>query len=179
MKNSTAKCIGHPGHAAEHSCRTRNTIRRMYPSRIGENPMIVRTKLMSNGWTCSSSRVDFRIPGIPHSTVEKVETNRKEKVRRLIEQFENHPNWNMLLMDYKKSEEMNHVSRESKDLITEMGNTEIFEFYETSSKRQCSDCALYWRIVIVYCTCGNARSLRRCIDFTTKTDLTHCRFQDT
>ena len=40
--------------------------------------------------TCSSSRVDFRIPGIPHSTVEKVETNRKEKVRRLIEQFENH-----------------------------------------------------------------------------------------
>ena len=40
--------------------------------------------------TCSSSRLDFRIPGIPHSTVEKVETNRKEKVRRLIEQFENH-----------------------------------------------------------------------------------------
>ena len=40
--------------------------------------------------TCSSSRVDFRIPGIPHSTVEKVETKRKEKVRRLIEQFENH-----------------------------------------------------------------------------------------
>ena len=38
----------------------------------------------------SSSRADFRIPGIPHSTVEKVETNRKEKVRRLIEQFENH-----------------------------------------------------------------------------------------
>ena len=25
--------------------------------------------------TCGSSRVDFRIPGIPHSTVEKVETN--------------------------------------------------------------------------------------------------------
>ena len=25
--------------------------------------------------TCSSSRVDFRIPGIPHSTVEQVETN--------------------------------------------------------------------------------------------------------
>ena len=40
--------------------------------------------------TCSSSRVDSRIPGIPHSIVEKVETNRKEKLRRLIEQFESH-----------------------------------------------------------------------------------------
>ena len=30
--------------------------------------------------TCTSSRVDFRIPGIPHSTVEQVETNRKESL---------------------------------------------------------------------------------------------------
>ena len=91
---------------------------------------------------------------MPHSTVEQVETNRKEKVRRSIEQFERHPNRNMLLEDIKKSEEINHFGRESKDLITEMGNNEIFEFYETSSKRQCSDCALYWEIGIVYCTCG-------------------------
>ena len=59
----------------------------------------------------------------------------KEKVRRLIEQFENHPNRNMLLKDYKKSEEINHFSQDSKDLVTEMGNNEILEFYETSSKR--------------------------------------------
>ena len=72
---------------------------------------------------------------------EQVETNRKEKVRRSIEQFENHPNKNMLLRDYKKSEEINHFSQESKDLITEMGNKEILEFYETSSKGQCPDCA--------------------------------------
>ena len=33
--------------------------------------------------TCGSDHcVDFRIPGIPHSAVEQVETNRKEKVRR-------------------------------------------------------------------------------------------------
>ena len=60
----------------------------------------------------------------------------------------------MLLKDSKKSEEINHFSRESKDLITEMGNNKIFEFYETSSKRQCSDCALNWEIGLVYCTCG-------------------------
>ena len=35
-----------------------------------------------------------------------------------------------------------------------MGNNEIFEFYETSSKRQCPDCALYREIGIVYSTCG-------------------------
>ena len=34
-----------------------------------------------------------------------------------------------------------------------MGNNDIFEFYETS-KRQCLDCAAYWEIGIVYCTCG-------------------------
>ena len=60
----------------------------------------------------------------------------------------------MLLKDFNKSEDINHFSREWKDLITEMSNNEIFEFYETSSKRQCSDCALYLEIGIVYCTCG-------------------------
>ena len=48
----------------------------------------------------------------------------------------------MLLKDFEKSEEINHFSQESKDLITEMGNYEIFEFYETSSKRQCPDLRL-------------------------------------
>ena len=60
----------------------------------------------------------------------------------------------MLLNDFEKSEEINHFSQESKDLITEMGYNEIFEFYETSSKRRCPDCALYREIGIVHCTCG-------------------------
>ena len=59
----------------------------------------------------------------------------------------------MLLKDFDNSEEINHFNEESKDLITEMGYTEIFEFCETSSKRQCSDCALYWELGIVFCTC--------------------------
>ena len=37
--------------------------------------------------TCSSSCVYFRIPSIPHSTVEQVETTRKETVRRFVEHF--------------------------------------------------------------------------------------------
>ena len=65
---------------------------------------------------------DFRIPGIPHSAVGQVETNREEKVRRLIDQFESHRNRIMLLKDYKKSEEINQFSQESKDWINEMGS---------------------------------------------------------
>ena len=60
----------------------------------------------------------------------------------------------MLLKDFEKSEEINHFSQESMDLTTEMGNNEIFEFYETSSKRQCPDCAFVGEIGVVYCTCG-------------------------
>ena len=105
--------------------------------------------------TCGSDHcVDFRIPGIP--LLNKLK-NRKEKVRRIIEQFESHPNKNMLLKDYKKSEEMNHFSQESKDLIIAMG--QLFESCETSSKRQYPDCATNWEIGIVYCTCGKCMQL--------------------
>ena len=49
---------------------------------------------------------------------------------------------------------MNAFCEKSKKLITDMGNTEIFELCETSSKKQCPDCALCWEIGIVYCSCG-------------------------
>ena len=35
-----------------------------------------------------------------------------------------------------------------------MNNTEIFELCETSSKKQCPDCALFWEIGNAHCTCG-------------------------
>ena len=115
--------------------------------------------------TCGSDHcVDFRIPGIPHSAVDQVETNRKSKVLRSIELFESHPNRNMLLKDCKKSQEINQFSQESKDLITAMGNNEIFEFYETSSKRQCPDCTLHWETGVVFAHAENACSHRKEMD---------------
>ena len=103
--------------------------------------------------TCRDN-VDYRIPGILHSTVQKEDSNRKEIVKRLIQQFENHPNRDSLIEDLNKTEEFNPFSEESKELITSMGNTEYFELCETSSEIQCPDCALYWEAVIIYCTCG-------------------------
>ena len=49
----------------------------------------------SQRWKCRKTcrgNVDYRIPGTPHSTVQKEDSNRKETVKRLIQQFENHPN---------------------------------------------------------------------------------------
>ena len=40
--------------------------------------------------TCRGN-VDYRIPGIPHSTVQKEDSNRKGIVKKLIQQFENQP----------------------------------------------------------------------------------------
>ena len=72
----------------------------------------------------------------------------------MIQQFENHPNKEFFLQDLNKTEEINTFSEKSKKLITDMGNTEIFELCETSSKKQCPDCSLYWGIGIVYCSRG-------------------------
>ena len=61
-----------------------------------------------------SGNVDKRIPGIPHSTVQQQDTNRKETVKKLIQQFENHPNKESFLQDLNKTENINKFSEESK-----------------------------------------------------------------
>ena len=105
--------------------------------------------------------MDYRILGIPLSAVEQQDTNRKDKVKRLIQQFENHPN---------KEQDLNHTEKiykfleKSQELIADMNNTEIFELCETSSKEQCSD-FLYWEI-IVHCICGRClKPLQRIKEF--------------
>ena len=45
-------------------------------------------------------------------------------------------------------------SNNSKAMIRELGNVELFELCETLPKVQCSHCLLYWNQGIVYCTCG-------------------------
>ena len=103
-----------------------------------------------------SSNIDYRIPSIPHSTVQQQDTNRKETVKKLIQQFENHPNKESFLQDLNQTEEINVFSKRSKKLINDVGSTEIFELCETSSKIQCPDCVLYWQIGIVFCSCGRS-----------------------
>ena len=45
------------------------------------------------------SNIDNRLPGLPQSTVQQQDTNRTETVKKLIQQFENHPNKESFLQD--------------------------------------------------------------------------------
>ena len=74
--------------------------------------------------------VDFRIQGLPHSTVQKEADDRREMVKKLIHQFDADPNRASLMEDLSKTEEFNQFSEMSKELISSMGNTEYFELCE-------------------------------------------------
>ena len=86
------------------------------------------------------NNVDHRIPGMPFAAVEQQDTNRNDKVKRLIQHFQSHPNKESSLQDLNQTEEINDVTKKSQKLIADMNNTEIFELCETSSKKECSDC---------------------------------------
>ena len=127
-------------HHREQSVQYRETCRSLLEGSRCEHPEESQRCLYREA--CRGN-VDYRIPGTPHTTVEKEDTNRKETVKRLIQQIENHPNRDSLKKDLNKNEEFNPFSGESKKLITDMDNTEIFALYETSSKMQCPGCAFF------------------------------------
>ena len=105
-------------------------------------------------WETARNTVDYRILGVPLSAVEQQDTHRKDKGKQLIEEFENHPNKESFIQDFKQTKEINEFSKESQDLNADMNNTEIFELCETSSKQQCLDCNFFWEAGSVYCSCG-------------------------
>ena len=72
-----------------------------------------------------SGNIDYRIQGIPHSAVQKEQSNRRDIFKILIQHFEMHPK-----KDLNKTEEFNSFSEKSKQLITSTGNTEYFELCE-------------------------------------------------
>ena len=96
--------------------------------------------------------MDFKIPGLPHSTVKQLQS---ANVRELIQKIENHPNRHALQRDLQQSQSFNPFSQESKQMIHEVGNIELCELLDTEPKTQCKVCLSYWDIGIVYCTCGH------------------------
>ena len=123
--------------------------------------------------------VDCRIQGIPHSTVQKEDPNRKEIAERPIQQLENHPNWDSLIQNLNKTQEFNPFSEKSKEMITSIDNTENFELWETSSKRQCPDCAYIEKRTLYTAHAANACSLQKGIDRWTRKDSTSSQLLDT
>ena len=96
-------------------------------------------------------KIDFRVPGLSHAVVEEAEHLR---VQNLVKRIENHPHREALHADLQQNNVYNPFSKNSKEMIRELGNVELFELCETILKEQCSHCLLYWNQGIVYCTCG-------------------------
>ena len=96
--------------------------------------------------------MDFKIPGLPRSSVKQLQS---VSFRELIQKIENHPNRHALQRDLQQSQSFNPFSQESKQMIHEVGNIELCELLDTEPKTQCKVCLSYWDIGIVHCTCGH------------------------
>ena len=108
-----------------------------------------------------SDNIDFRIQGLPHSTVRKRDDIRSETVKKLIRQFETHPNRESLMTELDKNQKFNPFNEKWRELIRSMGNTEYFEMCEIISEVQCQVCLQKWEIGIVCCTCGTCLQIEQ------------------
>ena len=96
--------------------------------------------------------MDFKIPGLPHSTVKQLHS---ASVRELIHKNEKHPHRHALQRDLQQSQSFNPFSAESKQMIHEVGKIELCELLDMEPKTQCKVCLSYWDVGIVCCTCGH------------------------
>ena len=96
--------------------------------------------------------MDFRIPQLPHSVVKHAESSR---VQELVKKIENHPDRRALQQDLRQNKAYNPFSAESKRMIQDVGNVEMFVLFDTDPKTQCKACLSYWSEGVVYCTCGH------------------------
>ena len=80
-------------------------------------------------------KIDFRVPGLSHAVVEEEEHLR---VQELVKRIENHPHREALHAELQQKNVYNPFSKNSKAMIPELGNVELFELCETFPKVQCS-----------------------------------------
>ena len=96
--------------------------------------------------------IDFRVPGLSHAVVKEAENFR---VQELVKKIESHPHRGAFQAGLQQKNVYNPYNKNSKEMIPELGNVELFELCETIPKVQCSQCLLYWNQRVIYCTCGH------------------------
>ena len=96
-------------------------------------------------------KIDFRVKGLSHAVVKEAEHLR---VQELVKMIESHPHREALQADLQQKNVYNPFSNNSKAMIRELGNVELFELCEIIPNVQCSHCFLYWNQGIVHCICG-------------------------
>ena len=83
--------------------------------------------------------IDFRVSGLPHAIVKQAEHFR---VHELVKKIERHPHREALQADLQQKNVYNPFSNNSKAMIRELDDVEIFELCETVPKVQCTQCLL-------------------------------------
>ena len=68
--------------------------------------------------------IHFRVSGLPHAVVKQAENFR---VRELVKKIESHPHRDALQADLQQNNAYNPFSEESKVMIRDVGNVELFE----------------------------------------------------
>ena len=96
--------------------------------------------------------IDFRVPRLSHAIVKEAEHFPVQKL--LKKKIESHPRREAHQADLQQNNVYNPFSNNSKAMIRELGNVELFELCETIPKVQCSHCLLFWNQGIICCTCG-------------------------
>ena len=84
------------------------------------------------------------------------ERSRTSPSSRACEKTENHLHREAFHADLQLKNVYNPFSKNSKEMIRELGNVELFELCETVPKVQCSHCLPSWNQGIVFCICGQA-----------------------
>ena len=111
---------------------------------------------VDNPSVCSHSAeekyIDYRVSGLPHAVVKQAEYFR---VRELVKKIESRLHRQALQADLQQNNAYNPFSDESKAMIRELCNAELFELCETIPKVHCSECFHYWSQGIICCTCGH------------------------
>ena len=79
--------------------------------------------------------MDFQIPGLPHPVVKHAAES--SRALELVKKIENHPDRHPLQQDLRQNKAYNPFSVESKRMIQDVGNVELFEVFETDPKTQC------------------------------------------
>ena len=83
--------------------------------------------------------IDLRIQGLPHSTVQKEDDVRRETARRLIHQFETHPNRESLMADLDKKPKNQSVQREVEGINPQHGKhgvlRDVWDHFQSTMKR--------------------------------------------
>ena len=75
--------------------------------------------------------IDFRISGLSHAVMKEAEHLR---VQELVKKIENHPHREALQADLQQNNVYNPFSNNSKEMIRELNNLELFELCETVPK---------------------------------------------